>query len=124
MLVAATLAVPACGGSPHVNDRPPDSVNVPPDNKPVDSPINDRAKDPGPTSPEQPDGPNVNTPEPQPEGKHINTPEPLPDVNRPKPQTPKDIPPPGQTINRVQSPPKNAPPAPVEVHVNTPPPSK
>lgn len=118
LLAASALAVPACGGVPeHVNERPRDQVYVNearPDEKPVDSPINDRQK------------PDIAPPSDQ------------PDVNRPKPDSttsvaptpsPNDIPPSGQTINvanvdnaphtinTVQKPPSKPP---TQLNVNSP----
>jgi hypothetical protein len=96
LLAASALAVPACGGGvpEHVNERPRDPVHVneaQPDPKPVDSPINDRQNpDIAPTAPpaeKAPDAPHINRPKPDSTTSVAPTP------------SPKDIPPPGQTIN-------------------------
>jgi hypothetical protein len=117
LLVAATLAVPACGSNVphHVNDRPPD----PPVTRPVDGTINERVVDPVPSSPAP-----TSALVPKAEEVYVNTPDPGPrdqGINRPKPDavkqplSPKDLPPSGQTINIAPDSPSP------QHHINTPP---
>jgi hypothetical protein len=103
LAAAAAVAVPACGGAPHVNERHPDPPHVneaAPDKEREVTPTNEHPVDHPPSPTPEPKS------EPKSEPKHINTPAPdatlFPRAGDGQPKqapTTADIPPPGQTIN-------------------------